>query len=250
MQNCWVLSSRLSHFPKSCLNFILHLVTGHLLRPVFTCNFKRTPKARSRWHNQISRRFQWDEVRFNVKSQRQGRESAGGQLPPPVIIVIIIMAPTLSRPPARIHFLCQAHRKDESVRGKDPKPLQSINKRLLVLIKTLSGLIAYWSWSSRIKDSFGKHMTGVTEKENNQCWFGFGLFKGQLKSKCSVPRLPVDGCVWPRWQFIRHPNISDEISMETHHPFPAAASSFASGWNSNPDIVREIEDELMWQRSH
>lgn len=158
-------------------------------------------------------------MRFDVKFQRQGRESAGGQLPPPVIIVMIIMAPTLSQPPARIHFLCQAHRKDESARGKDTKALQSSNKRLLVLIKTLSGLIAYWSWLGRIKDSFGKHMTGVTEGENNQYWCGFGLFKGQLKSKCSVPRLPVDGCVWPRWQFLRHTNISDEISVETRHSF-------------------------------
>lgn len=92
--------------------------------------FKRTPEAQSRWHNQISRRFQCEEVRFDVKFQRQGRESAGGQLPPPVIILMIIMAPTLSRPPARIHFLCQAHKKDERVRGKDTKPLQSSNKRL------------------------------------------------------------------------------------------------------------------------
>lgn len=158
---------------------------------------------------------------------------------------MIITAPTLSQPPARIHFLCQAHRKDASARGKDTKALQSSNKRLLVLIKTLSGLIAYWSWLGRIKDSFGKHMTGVSEGENNQYWCGFGLFKGQLKSKCSVPRLPVDGCVWPRWQFLRHTNISDEISVETRHPFPAAASSFASGWNPNPDIVRETEDGLM-----
>lgn len=133
---------------------------------------------------------------------------------------------------------------------KDTKPLQSSNKRLVDLIKMLSGLIAYWSWSSRIKDSFGKHMTGVTEGENNQYWCGFGLFKGQLKSKCSVPRLPVDGCVRPRWQLSRHPNISDEISVETRHPFPAAASSFASGWNPNPDIVREIEEGLMRWRSH
>lgn len=182
-------------------------------------------------------------MRFDIKFQRQGRESPGGQLPPPVIIVMIIMAPTLSRPPARIHFRCQAQKEDESVRGEEAKPLQSSNKRVLVLIKMLSGLIAYWSWSSRIKDSFGKRMAAVMDEENNQYWCGFGLFKGQLKSKCSVPRLPVDGCFMTVYQTPRHLRGNPPSS-------PAAASSLTSGWNPNPDIVRGIEDGLMRWRSH
>lgn len=108
------------------------------------------------------------------------------------------MAPTWSRPPAGIHVLCQTYKKDIITR-RDTKPLQSRNKCFLVW-----GTIGYWRWASSIKASFGEHATAVIDgKKKSVLMQVFLSDNWKASANTSVPRLRVDGSVWPRWRFIK-----------------------------------------------